>query len=118
MLDVTVKINDIDCMHIRDAAALWHRSIPSIRYLIENGNSIRPLAHIRVGSRLYIPKFEITGYPFCLSGPGAVKDVYHYVLNEEGEYVKKLCPECTFGQGCSAANEAATKAKELPTGDA
>ena len=117
MLDVETTINGVECIHIRDAAALWHRSIPSIRYLIENGNAVRPLAHIRVGSRLYIPKFELTGYPFCLSGPGTVKDVYHYVL-KDGEYVKELCNECTFGQGCEKAQAAAAKARELPQGDA
>lgn len=116
-VSVSISINGEEYLHISDFASTLGRSVPSTRYLIENGNSIRHLASTRIGSRLYIPKFELTGYPFALSGPAPVKDIYHYVLNEEGKYVKRLCTECTYGQGCQVALEAAEKAKKVPKGD-
>lgn len=116
-VNVSISINGEEYLHISDFANTLGRSIPSTRYLIEKGNAIRYLASTRIGSRLYIPKFELTGYPFALSGPATVKDIYHYVLGKDGKYVKQLCTECTYGQGCQIALEAAEKAKKVPKGD-
>lgn len=115
-MDVSITIEGIECIHISEFSKMLGRSVPSIRYLIEEGNAVRRLSSIRIGSRIYIPRFEITGYPFSVAGPGVVKDIYHYVP-KDGRYIKQLCEECTYGHGCALAQEAATKANSVPKGD-
>lgn len=56
----------------------------------------RPLKHIRDGCNVWVYASELSRYPFIRSS-----NVYHYVWNEEeGEWEKKLCEKCSYGQPC------------------
>lgn len=112
----TYTLKGIEMIHIAEFAEITHRSIQSTRHLIEDGNKVRKLKFFRDRSRLMIPVIEITGYP--LIDPGYTdlqRNIYHYMPDENGDLVKTLCKECTFGNQC----EARRTAEELvvPEGD-
>lgn len=109
-------LNGIAMIHIAEFAQLTGRSIQSTRHLIEDGNKIRKMKFFRDRSRLMIPLTELWGYPlidagFC-SGP---RNVYHYYNNDDGTVEKRLCQECSFGEGCSMRIAADTLV--VPEGD-
>lgn len=109
-------IEGIDVIHITEYANLCHRTVTSTRHLLEDGNNIRRMKYFRDRSRLLIPVAEITGYPLTDSGPGNMDKIYHYMKNEEtGEYERKLCTECTFGNKCKARQAADNLV--MPIGD-
>ena len=112
----TYTLKGIEMIHIAEFAEITHRSIQSTRHLIEDGNKVRKLKFFRDRSRLMIPVVEITGYP--LIDPGYTdlqRNIYHYMPDENGDLVKTLCKECTFGEPCTERQ----KAEELivPEGD-
>lgn len=108
---MTIIIHDIPMMHIMDVAEITGRSVTSLRYLIEHGNTIRKLKFYRDRSKLYIPVAELYGYPFISRGGGEHRQIYHY----NDKFEKYLCTECTFGTGC-AGRETADNL-EVPEGD-
>lgn len=100
-------IHGIEMIHIAEFAEITHRSIQSTRHLIEDGNKVRKLKSFRDRSRLMIPIAEIQGYP--LIDPGYTdlqRNIYHYMPDENGDLVKTLCKECTFGGFCEARQKA------------
>lgn len=109
-------IHGIDMIHISEFAEITHRSIQSTRHLIEDGNKVRKLKFFRDRSRLMIPVIEITGYP--LIDPGYTdlqRNIYHYAYDENGDLVRTLCKECTFGDRCEERRKADDLA--VPEGD-
>lgn len=109
-------IHGIDMIHISEFAEITHRSIQSTRHLIEDGNKVRKLKFFRDRSRLMIPVVEITGYP--LIDPGYTdlqRNIYHYNYDENGDLVRTLCKECTFGEPCPERQVA--EALIVPEGD-
>lgn len=62
----------------------------------------RPLKHFKDGNTLWIPSAELEGYPFVRG-----TSVYHYKQNEQGEWEKVLCEECTFTQTVCQKNREA-----------
>lgn len=109
-------IHGIDMIHISEFAEITHRSIQSTRHLIEDGNKVRKLKFFRDRSRLMIPVIEITGYP--LIDPGYTdlqRNIYHYTYDENGDLVRTLCKECTFGDRCPERQIA--DALVVPEGD-
>ena len=96
----------VDLIHITDFATICHRSNPSTRHLIEDGNVIRKLKAFRDRSRLMIPVGEILGYPLVKAGHSEYeRAIYHYafVKMDDGtiDTVRVLCKECSFGQPCA-----------------
>lgn len=105
-------VGGIELIHISEFASIAHRSIPSTRRLIEEGNKIRKLKAYRDKSRLMIPVVELYGYPLINAGHSDFeRNIYHY--NEQGERV--LCPECSYGNKCEKRRIA--DELELPEGD-
>ena len=100
-------IHGIDMIHIAEFAEIAHRSIQSTRHLIEDGNKVRKMKFFRDRSRLMIPVKELWGYPLIDQGHTALqRNIYHYVLNEDGEITRELCKECSFDNQCEARREA------------
>lgn len=101
-------IHNIEMMHIAEFAQLTDRSIRSTRHLIEDGNKIRKMKFFRDRSRLMIPVKELWGYPLIKAGYcSGLRNVYHYVKNEDGTVSKELCQECSFSDHvCKARQEA------------
>lgn len=93
-------LKGIEMIHIAEFARITGRSIQSTRHLIEDHIAIRKMKFFRDRSRIYIPLAELYGFPLTDKGyaPG-LRNIYHYRLNEEGQFVKTLCEKCTFGNG-------------------
>ena len=116
------NIQNIDMLHIRVFAELAGRSITSTRYLVEKGNVVRQLKAFRDRSALYIPLTELKGYPFVKQGSAlGTREIYHYVqtdkigANGEPMWEAKMCPLCSYGQGCDLRKIA--DAVIVPEGD-
>lgn len=108
-------INGIEMIHIAEFANITHRTPQSTRNLIENGNVLRKLKAFRDRSRLMIPVLEIYGYPLVQAGHSDYNRVIYHYKEENGTFVKTMCPTCSFGEMC----EARKTAEELivPEGD-
>jgi hypothetical protein len=92
-------IGDTEYLHIEEFAELLEHTVPSIRYLIQHGNAIRKMEHIKEGSRFFIPVKELTSYPFVPGGrTSGILEIYHY-RNINGRYIKELCVPCTYNGG-------------------
>lgn len=82
-------------------AAITQRSVAAVRASIEQGNRVRKMRAIRVGSRYYILKDEFYVFPYINKGKG-IDRVYHF--EEDGEL--HLCDQCTNGGGrCPKTDE-------------
>lgn len=59
-----------------------NRTTQTIYHLIRNGNCIRKLKSIKLGSStVLIPVSELTEFPFTTTGRNAKYSVYHYDKN-------------------------------------
>jgi len=72
LIDVVTNINGKDYYNCKVFAELTNRSEQAIRLLILNGNRIRKLKAIKVGTAIFIDKTELTEFPFCLPGRNKV----------------------------------------------
>ena len=82
-----------------DFAKATGKTTQAIRYLCAPGNTIRALKHIIDNGKTYIAKAELWSYPFVKGGRSpAFKNIYHYSLNEKGEWEAYLCEICTRGR--------------------
>lgn len=95
-----------DVIHLTDFARRAGRTPPSLRYLVRGEKCIRPMKHIDIGSRVYVPTTEILGYPFRSAGVGNQRAIYHYAMNADGTLTPNMCKECTFGDGCELRHAA------------
>lgn len=86
--------NGIEYVDIHEYAHMTHRTVAAVRASIEQGNRVRKMRAIRVGSRYYIPLDEYYIFPYINKGKGADR-VYHF--DKDGEL--HLCEECTNGGG-------------------
>ena len=76
-LDTTPIQIDGDLYHtIAQFAWITNRSESSVRLLISKGNRIRKLITRYFGGKPFVPRDELTGFPFTL--PGRALRVYHY----------------------------------------
>lgn len=99
---ISTEQGGLELIHIMEFADKTHRSVQSLRYLIEQGGQFRKLKSFRDRSRLYIPKTELLGFPFRSRGTkDGTSTIYHYHEDEDGKWKQYVCTECTFGMGCS-----------------
>ena len=110
-------IHNIEMIHIAEFANITHRSIQSTRHLIYDHIGIRTMKFFRDRSRVMIPIAELYGFPLTDKGPvtGTVRNIYHYRLID-GEFVKTLCEQCTFGTQPCAERQTADN-MIVPEGD-
>ena len=77
-------VNDVEYIYLPDFAKIIGFTDRGVRYLVEHGNSIRPLKSYREGSKLYIKASELTEYPFMSAGKKHI--IFHYKQQEDGSY--------------------------------
>jgi hypothetical protein len=83
----TLNVNGKDYWFVKSFANLTYRKEATIRGMINKGNQIRKLKHLKLGDRLLlIPAEELFEYPFVATGKTADEGIYvekHY-LSEDG----------------------------------
>lgn len=111
------NFDNIGFVHITEFAQAIGMSNQSIRYLIEQGNTVRRMKFFRDRSRLMIPVAELEGYPFVQAGfASGAREIYHYQKQADNTYKRVLCEQCSYGD-CPC--ELRSKADNLvvPEGD-
>ena len=93
--------DDHEYIDIHEYANMTHRSVAAVRASIEQGNRVRKMRAIRVGSRYYVLSDEYHVFPYINKGKG-IDRVYHF--GKDGELI--LCDQCTNGGSrCSKVDE-------------
>ena len=77
-----IKIGDDQFYTVQQFCSIVNKSNQYIYNLINKGNSIRKLKHIKLAQRVLIYASELIEFPFTCVGPGAKDRVYHY--SEDG----------------------------------
>lgn len=91
----------VEYIDIHEYAHMTHRTVAAVRASIEQGNRVRKMRAIRVGSHYYVLKDEYYVFPYINKGKG-IDRVYHF--GSDGEL--HLCERCTNGGGrCTKTNE-------------
>lgn len=94
-------VDGVEVIHISEFAARCHLNQATVRNMLERTEAgtvagtrfRRPLKYIRDDSTVWIPVSEVTEYPFIRG-----TNCYHI---DSQTMEKKLCVECTVGNGCS-----------------
>ena len=73
-----ISINGELFYDVKTFAVLTNRSTQSVYRLISEGNSIRRIKCVRFFGKPMIPVDELKEFPFCTSGPWAVKNAYTF----------------------------------------
>ena len=76
----TTNIEGIEAVTIQQFARLTHRSVTTIRRLIDSGNQYRRLQVLHVMGKPLIPISELKNYPFTLQGRDQ-RQAFHLSLN-------------------------------------
>jgi len=68
LLSRKISVDGVEYYKVSTFAKLTKRSEQSVRLLVNSGNRLRKLKHIKIARSLLIPATELTDYPFCLVG--------------------------------------------------
>ena len=107
-----IHYRNIEMMNINDACKAIGRSLQTLRYLLNDRQNIKGMAHFRDGCHVFIPTIVLRGYRYGPQGSTSPigRDVYHY----NSDWVRYYCHECTYNkEPCSLAKEADDIAEEM-----
>lgn len=108
----TVSIEGVECVTLQEFARLTHRSVTTIRRLIDSGNQYRCMQVIRAMGKPLVPISELKNFPFTVQGReqrGAfhlrldtkenklvLVEAYGYCASDEYLFCDNKCLDCKF----------------------
>ena len=80
-----IIVGDKKYFSIQQMASITNKSEQTIYGLINRGNAMRKMKHIKILDRTLIPCLELTEFPFTYAGSNPKENTYHY--NKEGKVI-------------------------------